>query len=738
MKTLTEKIANLTRWISTPLAISILGLTGTAAQAETWGYIDSPTAFSDDLMRERYWSQVPVYQQNDLNRADVILVDTSDAAYSQQSKQLIKAAYDQGKIIVFDSTDFRGNESEVTGLISDIAGIGIYQDIVVLRKGENNQPVMVNAPYADFWSKEKNVTETISKLESLIRSHQYDYLQEESNRRSRRTKRYADSFSSNPSAPPESTLLTIEVNEPIQCTGFKGMYYGYWALRLDESEAQIQKNRCENGYFSMVYIVDVDNALSNPNNDKRVKIMHLPIKAPGGAYNPVGTGWKFTDRLSIETTPENSEHWAGQLLGPIATSYESTIRPTGSTQYNVSLVQTYPSNTGRELTIGSMKIKEKETGWEAGGSVEFGASKKDGASGKVGLNGSYHEIERVTERDWLLYKSLVYPETNFSGNNEARWRWDLTNKDSNARLRDKLAIRTNGVVWKSDFYTPESYANFNPAFAAVYNVRQGSADKLDFELLNAADIDIYAGVFSCSSPNSFFAIFVGNGCHPTHSSMSVRAGSVKTSSTPRVEVRKNISVNLGHSIFNKIDVHRLRSATYQNNGSGSCLTYHQGRDWFETYYSDGRFKSWEREEAGVKMQDCAQEGSSVALNQEFYFDEGLYKLNADPSLCLKVDAYNGGKVSVGTCENTDYFKWDLEQMGNHWKIKTKNPSWTVNGRPMAINRDGGVSASATGGSDNRWIRYIPSEGAVYSYVNSRDRTPRSTGRFWVEPARPSW
>ncbi|WP_224241714.1 leukocidin family pore-forming toxin [Hyalangium gracile] len=517
--------------------------------------------------------------------SDVIYVNAAEV--TEEDTQELRFAFASGSSVLLDGTTLQ-EPSAIEKLSASIGGLGIQGQAVLLRHGEQG------IAYEQFQAVDAERVSTQQEAQALAAyAHQVLSAPELKTRVSKLTagERYQ----------PIYTYTVGSHRTNFSCWLHKGLNGLTWnGNTVDACNGQ--------GSVNLIYTVDmirsVPGAAGNVISED-AKYLRISINKNTG-----GAGWHLANNLTQEHTWFESWAHRDDWTGPFANKYSFSIDPQGDT--GVEIYGHLPSQTNPQQTINTSS--SVNVGISVGGNAEVNTEGPK-VGGQIGAQGS------ITNSREISYTTNEYTVENHTGGRTARWVWD---RKYDAYHCDWLSRRFGlecffyGAYWdgyfvfRGDAFSPISYANFVPSFAAIYRAPPTRTGVTNFRLDSTVEVMALAGKVA---PTAFMSAYAEVG----------RTWNTVTTST-------QLSVDWGHPFFEPEANVRLQSL----DANDECL------DVLGFSQADG---------APVVGYDCHGRNNQLwGLNAQ-----EQYRSRVAPDRCLTVEP--NLTLSVRSCTNGLNQKW---------------------------------------------------------------------------------
>ncbi len=419
----------------------------------------------ESISHKTAWPLSNLYDPNTLYSDDIVTYHLTSGYPTDEDIQLIKTAYHQGNIILIDATssNYANTRQEAT---KKLIGIGLADDIIILRKGINELPEIKTIEISD----DATLTNT---LNAMIAEKVIEKISDWRNSRSSRVRRDTSHYSNSISRVIQTVPLHVE-------------YIGFSCdVGNGDSCSYNQSNA------SMFYELDFIRSLPSVGSSSGVDPDENGLSHINGSsddakyfritYNPQasgGSGWFIANKPSHKHTWFQSYANRKTWFGPFVDKYTVEIRSNGNAS---RLFNSIPGNKGKDQQI------REVSGITIGVNAKLGAD-KDGPKAGVGAEYTY------SSQKWVIYDNKEYEIANLSTYDSAKWEWDRKAWQNRLHLMDcssnfcTAPIWSSGWVFQDKHFSSASHAGYKPGFSATFRVDGTQSGTEDFTILNEAKV----------------------------------------------------------------------------------------------------------------------------------------------------------------------------------------------------------------------------------------------------------
>jgi hemolysin len=425
------------------------------------------TAFAEELMARGF-------------DPAVIYVNAAEAQAGDEL--LLRSAFASGRDVLIDGTSLE-DPSAVERLSASIGGLGVRGQALLLRHGAQG------VEYEQFQAADAERVSTLQQAHALAaRAH------EVLSRPELRTRSSALTTAGEAYRP----IYTYRVNSYLthfSCWLYKGMNGYTWGTNIVDACAG-------KGSVNLSYTVDMIRSVAGAASgviSEDAKYVRISITSDAG-----GAGWHLANRLTQEHTWFESWAHRDDWTGPFANKYTFSIDPSGDT--GVDLIGHVPAQQNPQEDINTTSTIN--VGVAAGGNMELSTQgPKEGGNLSAQFGFSSARAIKMTKSEYAV-------ENNTSVRT-AQWVWDRKydtyHCDWLTRREFGTACFFYGAYWdgywvmRANAFSPISYMNFVPSFAATYRASPTRTGITQFKLQSTVEVMALAGKVVPSFPVSVYA-----------------------------------------------------------------------------------------------------------------------------------------------------------------------------------------------------------------------------------------
>ncbi len=413
---------------------------------------------------------------------DILYVNAADLKAGDEAR--LRAVFASGRDVLIDGTTLT-DPSVMQRLSAAIGGLGVQGPVLLLSHGKQG------VEYSQFQAADADAVTTQLQAQALA-TRTHEVLS--------RPPLRSQSAALNGAGEPYQPIYTYRVNAHrtnFSCWVHKGLNgFSFNGHVVDACAGR--------GNVDLSYTVDLIRSVAGAAGghiSEDAKYVRISIDAGSG-----GGGWHLADRLTQEHTWFESWAHRDDWTGPIANKYTFTVDASADPQVHLMGHKPAQLNPQQEVT----ETSSLTVGVAMSGNAEIG-SQGPKVGGNMSAQSSFTNSRaiRITRSEYAVDNNTnTQPRV-------AQWVWDRKydayNCDWLVRREFGTACFFYAAYWdgyhvlRGEAFSPISYKNFVPSFAAIYSASPARTGVTHFHLSSSAEVMAMAGKVVPSFPVSVYS-----------------------------------------------------------------------------------------------------------------------------------------------------------------------------------------------------------------------------------------